>query len=343
MSNKLIKGEIRQEWRAVAVDDVIVRERQRKVRPEHVKAVRESFESLGGNLMLQPIVVDEGLVLADGAHRLQAAKDAGWSHIPALVFHGATVEDRELIEFEANRVRLQLTPLELEEAWTTLLGPTYQARAKANQIQHLQRGRDSSVIVNYNNGETEATIGISEAPISMPQAAREATGMSLQTINKITDIRTFAQSETSSPELREAAERGVQKLARPGASVDSIHKQLIGLQDRERLQSLNPSEAQQRVLEKKLDQALTETTLQSEKFGGEYGAELEAAARFDQAAAESLRAVRVALATSIAAILAIECRLDPDPNQALQRLGAEMTRMISEKAVGHLGMEVDRG
>lgn len=349
MSEGLISGAIEQEWRAIPVDDVIVRERQRKVRPEHVKAVRESFDALGGRLMLQPIVVDENLVLADGAHRLQAAKESGWTHIPALVFHGATDADRELIEFEANRVRLQLTPLELEEAWTTHLGPAYRARAKKNHADN-GKAQAANLVQNQVEGSEDDRIhrGIENfnTPVngpSLPKAAREATGLSLLTINKITDIRTLAQSQTSSEELREAAEKGLRKLSRPGASVDAVHNELLKWQERERLHSLSPSEAQQRLLEKKLDQALTDTTLQAEKFGGTIGADLEAAARLNQEGAESLRAVRVALAMSIAAILAIECKLDPDPNSALQRLGAEMTRMISEKVVGYLGMEVDRG
>lgn len=349
MSDGLIAGTIEQEWRAIPVDDVIVRERQRKVRPEHVKAVRESFAALGGRLMLQPIVVDEHLVLADGAHRLQAAKEAGWTHISALVFHGATTADRELIEFEANRVRLQLTPLELEEAWTTHLGPAYRARARKN---HEDNGKAQAANLDYRKTENwsdevaHRAIRNSNGPVAaatLPRAVREATGLSLDTINKITDIRELAQSETSSPELREAAERGLKKLQRPNASVDGVHNELLKRQERERLHSLSPSEAQQRLLEKKLDQALTETTLQSERFCGDLGTDLEAAARADQASAESLRAVRVALTSSLAAVLAIECKLDPDPKSALHRLGSEMTRMMSERAIGHLGMEVDRG
>lgn len=342
MSEVMIKGTIEQEWRAVPVGDVIVRERQRKVRPEHVKAIRSSFEALGGRLMLQPIVVDEQLVLADGAHRLQAAKEAGWTHIAALVFHGATNADRELIEFEANRVRLQLTPLELEEAWTTLLGPTYKMRGKDNQIAGAARGGEAySLSENKVIGSSNNLV--SEPRLSLPRAAKETTGISLESLNRITDIRTIAESETSSPELRNAAQRGLEKLKKPGASIGAIHKELLKLQERERHHSLSPSDAQQRLLEKRLDQTLTETTLQSEKFSGVLKADLEAAARLDQAGAESLRAVRVALATSIASILAIECKLDPDPVSALQRLGSEMSRLISENAIGHLGMEVDRG
>lgn len=349
MSEGMIKGTIEQEWRAVPVGDVIVRERQRKVRPDHVNAIRKSFESLGGQLMLQPIVVDEALVLADGAHRLQAAKDEGWTHIPALVFHGATNADRELIEFEANRVRLQLTPLELEEAWTTLLGPAYKAKARETrsatgkaQSGNLAQNQSKSAL----EGEPHRFIGSSNKPVdavSLPRAAKEATGISIETLNRITDIRTVAQSETSSPELRQAAQRGLEKLAKPGASVGAIHNELIKRQERERLHSLSPSEAQERLLEKKLDQTLTETTLQAEKFCGVLSTDLEAAARVDQIAAESLRAVRVAMTASLASVLAIECKLDPDPMTAVQRLGAETMRMMSEKAIGHLGMEVDRG
>ena len=104
-----------------------------------------SFEMLGGQLQLQPIIVDEQLVLVDGRHRLEAAKRAGWNRIAALVFCGATAEMRPLLESEANRVRRTLNVLELESIWRAHYEPGLRAAAKERQLAGLRmrNARDS--------------------------------------------------------------------------------------------------------------------------------------------------------------------------------------------------------
>lgn len=336
MNEGLIHGDVRQEWKPVPVADVIVRERQRKLNSDHVKAVRESFDSLGGQLQLQPIVVDADLVLIDGRHRLEAARQAGWEHISALILHEVTSEDRALLEAEANRVRLQLTPLEIEEAWTKIYEPAFKARAKTKQTQSLKQGDEYPVIRNSYNGDTEE-------PFSLPKSAKQVTGISLDTINKITDIRQVAQSETAPEELREAAEKGLQKLQRPGASVDAVHKSLLQLQERASRSQQDPAETQRLQLEKRLDKTLSETTLLQERLGGELGQDLKSAACANQVAGEQLRAIRVALTHGLARVVAIECRLGGEPSQNLARLGGEVTRMLSEETIRDLELEVDNG
>lgn len=338
MTNPLITGNIRQSWTAVAVDEVIVRERQRRVKAEHVQNVRASFASLGGQLQLQPIVLDKNLVLIDGAHRLSAAKESGWTHISALILDGVDEEDRALLEAEANRVRLQLTPLELEEAWSTIYEPAFKARAKQNQakgLDNLRQGKDLPVTGTSGNREA--------APASMPRAAKEATGLSIETLNKITDIRAVASSSTASEELRTAAEKGLSKLQRPGASVETVHKALIKLQERTSRLRQDPVEVHRKALEKRLDQTLTETTLLQERLGGDLGAELLAAARLEHIAAEQLRAVRIALTTALSRVVAIECGLSGDPAANLNRIGGEVTRMLSEETIKSMELEPDHG
>ncbi|MGJ0202742.1 ParB N-terminal domain-containing protein [Leucobacter sp. gxy201] len=336
MTEGLIRGDVRQDWKPVPVVDVVVRERQRKLNDAHVKAVRESFDSLGGQLQLQPIVVDADLVLIDGRHRLEAARQAGWEHISALILQDVTPEDRALLEAEANRVRLQLTPLEIEEAWTKIYEPAFKSRAKAKQAQTQVRGHEIPVIGNSNNRENAEVL-------SLPQSAKQVTGISLDTINKITDIRQVAQSESAPEELREAAEKGLKKLQRPGASVDAVHKSLLQLQERASRSQQDPAETQRLLLEKRLDKTLSETTLLQERLGGELGQDLMSAARGNQVAGEQLRAIRIALTHGLSRVVAIECRLGGDPSQNLARLGGEVTRMLSEETIRDLELEAENG
>lgn len=335
----LVSGNIRQESKIVDVNDVIVRERQREVDEKHVDAVVESFASLGGQLQLQPIILDGDFVLIDGAHRLAAVKKSGGTHINAMVFHGVTDEDRPLLEAEANRVRKQLSPLELEDAWSKYYEPAFKARAQRNQElgrSNLRSGADSPVIGDSYNREPAT-------PVSIPRAAKETTGLSLDTLNRIGDIKATANSTTESPEIRAAAEKALEKLSKKGAAVETVHKSLMGMKERKQA-LVDPSEAQARQMEAKLDKTLSETSLLSEKLAGALGEDLRVAAQSEQVAQETLRAIRIALTQALASVVVIECSVGPqDANGALHRIGAEVTRMLSENAVAQLGMDRDDG
>lgn len=353
MTESLIHGTITQEWKLIPVDEVIVRDRQREVAADHVKLVRSSFQSLGGQLQLQPIVVDGSLVLIDGAHRLAAAKAEGWEFISAVVCHGATSADRDLLELEANRVRLELTPLELARAWKEFYEPAFKARAKQRQTNgvtamHHARGIEAAAAP-AESGEPESIVigntnnNLSEAPVSLAQAARETTGRGLDWLNKIEDIRTIAHAESAPEPLRAAAQRGLQKLTKPGAKVDPIHRELLATQEALSRSAEVPSERQARQLERTLDRALTDMSLLAEKLAGALGDDLVAAAKAVPAGRESLRSVRVSAAHVLAAMIAHECKLEDDPAAALQRVGGESMQLLSELAMKHLGLEVDRG
>lgn len=335
----LIRGSVQQEWRLVHVDAVIVTVRQREVDPEHVKKVLKSFTTLGGQLQLQPIVLDGNLVLIDGAHRLEAAKQAGWEFVSAMILDGVDTDERSLLELEANQVRKQLSPVEIMHAWTTHIKPAFQAKAKDRQLlgvaaMHEARGLDTDAIVHgntVNNAEPEK--------VSIARVAKETTGMGIDWLNKMEDIALIAESESVPEPLRKAAQKGLEKLSKPHAKVDPVHKELLAIQEALARRSDSAEERQLRALEKTLDRMLSETTLMSERLGGQLGEDLQAASRTIPNGAESLRAVRVALTKSLAEVVAFECMLEPDLEQALSQYGREVTRSLSELSIARLGME----
>lgn len=335
MPDGLIRGTIQGRWERVPLPRIIVRERQRRVDPKHVAEIRKSFAMLGGQFLLQPVVLDGEYGLIDGAHRLQAASEDGWSDIDALVFDGATEEDRPLLEAEANRVRKQLAPLEIEEAWRRYYEPAFKARAQRNQLGALRQGSDVPVTGIASNGNTDA-------PRTIQQAAVAATGLSIDTINKITDIRSFAESLTAPEELRAAAQRALKKLADPRVAVDPVYKGVLKMQELLAKKSVPASEARERELEARLDRTLTETSLLQEKLGGALGDDLYRAASVNQVAAETLRAVRVSLGHALAAVVVIECKLEQDHAAALSRIGGEVTKMLSQLSIAALRLDGER-
>lgn len=246
-----LKSCLRSSWRLIAVDEVVHRDGGREVNSDHVAELVRSFEMLGGQLQLQPIIVDEHLVLVDGRHRVEAAKRAGWNRIAALVVCGATVEMRPLLEVEANRVRRNLSVLELESIWRMHYEPGLRAAAKERQLAGLRkrnagdsdsgpvsRSAGRMVIGNSNNlsgggeGVRIADNGLlavesgGTRPESVSRAAKRITGYSLDTLNKVARIRALATSEGGSPEMREAAKQGLKRLAKPGASVEMVYRSL---------------------------------------------------------------------------------------------------------------------
>lgn len=317
-----------QRWMPIAVDAIRVDESRGPTSAEHVAGLRESFRRLGGQLQLQPILVDGDFALIDGAHRLEAAKQAGWSHIGALVFEGATPEQRLLLEIEANRVRRTITPLELEEVWRTHYAPDLRARARQRQLAGLRQGEQRPVLGNSNNRETER--------ISISRVAKQVTGLSIDTLNKITEIRSTAASEGAPEEARAFARRALRQLEQGRASVDALHRTLrTRLQQGDELQQGSEC-LRARDLERVLERAVSETTLFAEQILRERGDQLEEAARMSPANREHLRAIRIALARSLATVVSRECRLEAEPIVALRALGAEVSKLLSTTSVSQL-------
>ena len=88
----------------IPVTAVRVGERMRELDEVKVLELMQSYEQIG---IINPISVDEDYTLIAGAHRLEAAKNLGWSTIEAKVFNEEDLQ-RELIEIDENLVRNEL-------------------------------------------------------------------------------------------------------------------------------------------------------------------------------------------------------------------------------------------
>lgn len=331
----LISGEVTQEWRLVPVQDIIVQERLRDYDEAHIANLRRSFTDLGGQLQLQPLLLDERLILIDGAHRLEAMRREGWEFASCLIWDGLTEENRRLLEGEANIVRKAFTPIELENIWRTVYEPAFRAKSSISRTSGLKRGAETPVPGNTWDGEKPEQT----EPKSLVQAARETVGKDLDWLNKIADVRSLAESETAPEELRRAAERGLQKLAKQGAAVDPIHKELLKIQDVVQRKGEDPTERRARELEKVLDKTLTDTTLLAERLAGQLHEDLESAARLAPSGGESVRAVRIALTHALAETVAVECKLTHDPAVGLEQFGQEIMKLLSALTLDRLELK----
>lgn len=383
-------GAVRQKWQPLAVGAVVTPQPHRTLSQEHVNAIRDSFAQLGGQLQLQPIVVDSEWVLIDGAHRLEAAKQAGWSHVSAVIIEGAIAEHRQFLETEANSVRRMLTVLELEQVWRSHYEPALRAAAKRRQLQGLKNRFGTSngssdelegqktaggVIGNSNNVGSDLGLGLGcvsdtkpgsvqgslsrSAPRQEPDqnflpgsslrvgeslasAAKRITGYSLETLNKVTQIKGVAGSSETPEHLRNAARRGLQRLTRPGASIDSIYRSLRTLQQQADLGQLGQAGAlrsRELLDERQLESTLAEVLRLADRFDGSGTERLIAAARCSDANRQILRSMRHSLARSLATVVSAECRLEVDQRGALRSLGAEVSRLLSTTSVAQLGFE----
>ncbi|MCS3427615.1 ParB N-terminal domain-containing protein [Leucobacter aridicollis] len=328
MNDGIIQTPIQQDWKLVQVADVIVKERLRDYDEDHINRIRRSFRELGGQLQLQPIVLDERMILIDGAHRLEAASREGWEFISALIWTGVTEEDRPILEAEANIVRKDFSPVELERIWKEHYEPATRAKALANRAATQLKGVEVPVTGNTGNRET----------VAVSKIARETVGRDIDWLNKVTDVRTLAESTTAPVELKAAAERGIEKLSKPGAKVDPVHKELLKLQDAFSKKGQAPTERRAEALEKTLDRQVTESTLLAEKYSGELGSDLVEAAGIVPAGGESVRAIRVALAHALAGAITVECRTYENPASALRPIGQEVVDLLNMLTTKQLGL-----
>lgn len=329
MNDGIIQTPIQQDWKLVRVEDVIVKERLRDYDEDHINRIRRSFRELGGQLQLQPIVLDERMILIDGAHRLEAASREGWEFISALIWTGVTEEDRPILEAEANIVRKDFSPVELERIWKEHYEPTTRAKALANQAATQVKGVDFPVTGNTGNRET----------VAVSKVARETVGRDIDWLNKVTDVRALAESTTAPVELKAAAERGIEKLSKPGAKVDPVHKELLKLQEAFNKKGQAPTERRAEALEKTLDKQVTESTLLAEKYSGDLGSDLVEAAGVVPAGGESVRAIRIALTHALAGAITVECRTSENPAAALRPIGQEVVDLLNMLTMKQLGLE----
>ncbi len=294
--------------------------------------------------MLQPILIDSEYRLIDGVHRLEAARRSGWARIPALICDGATETQWPLIELEANRVRRIPSPLELEAVWRAHYEPEFRAVALQKRRLHLRRGNSTPVLGNTENGASSGSLSIASA-------AKQTTGLSIETLNKISEIRALAHDQQVEPEVRALARASVQKLARPRASVDGLYRSLARELEMRQSRSSGAAEKSNEVIvseghrirreqcQRQLDRMLEDASLWSERLDGQLGGDLEKLLRSGETDREQLRATRIAFAKSLATLVSIECRLERNQAAALRRIGAEVSRLLSRTSVAQLGID----
>ena len=82
---------------------------RRDLDEEHAQKVAESIRTL---VNIDPIVIDENDLLIDGRHRLRAHEILGRKEIEVRVLSGLSEWQKQVIQFEANYRRKQLTPAE---------------------------------------------------------------------------------------------------------------------------------------------------------------------------------------------------------------------------------------
>lgn len=323
-------------WQPVPVAQVVLREGRRAVDPQHVAALKASFVRLGGQLQLQPIVIDAEYALIDGAHRLEAAKQSQWSYISAMVVSGAGQIDRPLLEAEANLVRRRLSVLELEEVWRTHYEPELRSSARRRKLAALLQHAHSSPSLQSAQDEefVEPVIGISDnggegSPESLARVAKRITGFSLDTLNKVAQIRALSVAAGAPTELRSAAVAGLAKLTSPKVSVESVYRALRNLQQRTEGASVSTEMGRAHEDEIALERVLSETSLLAERLSGPLATQVFSAAGKSRANREMLRAARVSLAHSLATVVALECNLEVQSAHALTRIGAEVSRLLS--------------
>lgn len=338
-------------WEPVSIERIEIRDRDRRLSSEHVAALKSSFALLGGQLQLQPIVLDRELVLIDGAHRLEAAKQSGWSHIAAMIVAGTAHVDRALLEAEANRVRRSLSVLELETVWRTHYEPEVRAAARRRQLEGLRRrprpdptNKVVKLVIGISNnddlepdalgvpgdsGDSSEPLQVNEPVESLARSAKRITGFSLDTLNKVTQIRRLSTAAGVPVGLQRAAQSGLVKLSAPGVSVESVYRALCHLQQRSQDVETNVEAARILANEAALERMLAETSLLAERLSGSLAEQIYDAACRGQANREMLRATRVSLAHSLATVVAFECNLDGAPVQALRRVGTEVSQLLS--------------
>lgn len=331
MNDNLITSDITQEWKPIPVEDILVPDRQRKVNEEHVKAVKESFESLGNRLQLQPIIVTGEMTLVDGAHRLEAAKRSGWDMISAVVMTGLSEDDRALLEAEANVVRKELDPVELARTWREILEPRYR---KAGRARQAESGRENLSSAGYAPSYTKVVelggMQNTEPVQSLKQLVKVHTGLSLDTINKVSEIEAVAANEAAPDELRNAAVNGLARIRKTN-NVDGTYKQILKIADEIKQEQLPPEEVRNTFLSDQLDSALTQITMLAERLARpETRDDYVEAGKIGPVQLDNLESIRHSLLSATASIVIVHATAMEIP---VSRLMQQSVDLLSEHPV----------
>ena len=97
------------EFHSIEINSIIVNrgERQRQqLKEEQLEELADSIEALG---LIHPVVVTRELVLVSGERRLEACRRLGWTHISAQYTDELDLKRLQLLEYEENIKRVDLT------------------------------------------------------------------------------------------------------------------------------------------------------------------------------------------------------------------------------------------
>jgi hypothetical protein len=229
------------------ITDIKIGERIRKNLGD-LSGLTESIRELG---VLQPVVITAEGLLIGGRRRLEAARQAGLKNVPVHVAADLT-EAVELLKAEAaeNLFREPFSPAEAEEyqrRLTELEKPAARKRQKEAGAKGKEGGRgkkknpSSNLEEGFGRSNKEnpsPNLGESNHPAGTPQVsskleesnhrtsretnrrAAAPTGFSATTLDKVKEIREKAEEDP------EGYADLYEKLQKPGARVDGIHKEM---------------------------------------------------------------------------------------------------------------------
>jgi len=318
------------DWRVLRVDEIRPMPKA-SLNASHVESLRASFDRLGGQLQLQPILLDQELRVIDGNHRLEAARLAGWSHIAGMVLNDTDAQRRGLIEIEANATRRKLSPLDLERAWRTYYEPEFRAQAARKRAEAPRRSsRDAVIGDSKNNASGASDPGGSgrpgDPPLSLARRAKQVTGLSIDTLEKVAFVRQLADAQGTEPEVRESALRELRNLSVAGASVEASFRRVKRAIDRS--QGSDPTSRGAMLGEQAIERCLAEATRLDEQLRGPLAGPLVAAVRANACNRELLGALRTAYLDIATRVLDIESCTAADPESSRLRLARDSCRRL---------------
>lgn len=325
------------------VASIVVRQRQRDVDPAHVELLMKSIAETRTQIV--PIAVSERsdgtLILVDGAHRLEAMRQAGLPKIRAEVYTNLIEDQEGVLEFVTNRARRDLSPAEILVAWETFEMPLYQLEGKKRQsasghaAMRAMHGTDESKLIPAGNKlETAPSMSLSEVAIAK-------TGHKPDWLKKVKVIRDLAESEVAPEAVREVAKRGFAKLQDSNSKVEPVYREILKVHEAVIREAEDPDELLARDAEDRLDEMVRYTTLLEEKLDGNLRDFLKRAAQKDQMGRNMLRTVRVALVRALTSIVVIECEVSNNTPESLRSIGAEVTSLLKEESMKALGLRQD--
>lgn len=172
--------------------------RQREIDPEHVDRLKLSYEVVG---LIEPIVVNEDLLLIDGAHRLTAARELGQDVIAAVIIpNDLDPDDYQIIETVTNTVRKAISPMAMKRLADSYYRPNQQALANKRKTAGTTNRVNKSDV---GEGFTHAKTGKANDFVA------SVLGVSSPTLTKIDTVVEWSQDETLPIETRELIQRSV--------------------------------------------------------------------------------------------------------------------------------------